>query len=149
MVTLQGTNRDTGLDLKLLAKCSEHMEKISPKYRHLLDDRMSIVDINVLLHQTPGGMLSNLQSQLKEMGRSDLLNEVMSAVPQVRKDAGYVPLVTPTSQIVGAQAVFNLLFGPYEMVTEEFKMLLRGELAHSTGRPIVTKLFGGSRWCSG
>ena len=88
-------------------------------------------DDRIFSSQIPGGMLSNLQSQLKEMGRPDLLPEVMSAVPQVRKDAGYVPLVTPTSQIIGAQAVFNLLFGPYEMVTEEFKMLLRGEFGRT------------------
>jgi pyruvate/oxaloacetate carboxyltransferase len=88
-------------------------------------------DDRIFTSQIPGGMLSNLQSQLKEMGRPDLLPQVMEAIPQVRKDAGYVPLVTPTSQIIGAQAVFNLMFGAYEMVTEEFKMLLRGEFGRT------------------
>jgi pyruvate/oxaloacetate carboxyltransferase len=88
-------------------------------------------DDRIFTSQIPGGMLSNLKSQLKEMGRPELLQDVMEAIPQVRKDAGYVPLVTPTSQIIGAQAVFNLLFGPYEMVTEEFKMLLRGEFGRT------------------
>ena len=88
-------------------------------------------DDRIFTSQIPGGMLSNLQSQLKEMGRPDLLSQVMEAIPQVRKDAGYVPLVTPTSQIIGAQAVFNLMFGAYEMVTEEFKMLLRGEFGRT------------------
>jgi pyruvate/oxaloacetate carboxyltransferase len=88
-------------------------------------------DDSIFTSQIPGGMLSNLRSQLKEMGRLDLMEDVMAAIPQVRKDAGYVPLVTPTSQIIGAQAVFNLLFGAYEMVTEEFKMLLRGEFGRT------------------
>lgn len=102
-------------------------------------------DDSIFTSQIPGGMLSNLQSQLKEMGRPDLLPEVLKAVPQVRKDAGYVPLVTPTSQIVGAQAVFNLMFGPYEMVTEEFKMLLRGEFGRTpapVNPEVVAKVLG-------
>jgi pyruvate/oxaloacetate carboxyltransferase len=90
-------------------------------------------DDRIFASQIPGGMLSNLQSQLKEVGHPELLPEVMAAIPQVRKDAGYVPLVTPTSQIIGAQAVFNLLFGLYEMVSEEFKMLLRGEFGRTPG----------------
>ena len=90
-------------------------------------------DDRIFTSQIPGGMLSNLQSQLKEVGHPELLPAVMEAIPQVRKDAGYVPLVTPTSQIIGAQAVFNLLFGLYEMVSEEFKMLLRGEFGRTPG----------------
>jgi len=120
VVALRGTNRDTGFDLHLLAECSAHFEKVSPKYRHLLDDRMSIIDINVLLHQTPGGMLSNLINQLREMGASDRLNDVFAALPQVRKEMGQVPLVTPTSQIVGIQAVNNVLFDTPE---ERYKMI--------------------------
>ncbi|MBC7357577.1 MAG: pyruvate carboxylase subunit B [Desulfacinum sp.] len=130
VVALQGTNRDTGLDLKLLAKCSEYMEKISPKYRHLLDDRMSIIDINVLLHQTPGGMLSNLVNQLREMDALDKLDEVFRQLPIVRRELGQVPLVTPTSQIVGIQTVNNVLFDTpeerYKMITAQVKDLCYG-----------------------
>jgi pyruvate carboxylase subunit B len=130
VVALRGTNRDTGMDLKLLAKCSDHMEKISPKYRHLLDDKMSIIDINVLLHQTPGGMLSNLVNQLREMDALDKLEEVFRQLPIVRRELGQVPLVTPTSQIVGIQTVNNVLFDTpgerYKMTTAQVKDLLYG-----------------------
>ncbi|MDY0042446.1 MAG: pyruvate carboxylase subunit B [Desulforhabdus sp.] len=130
VVTLQGTSRDTGFDLKLLAKCSEHMEKISLKYKHLLDDRMSIIDINVLLHQTPGGMLSNLVNQLREMDSLDKLDEVFRQLPIVRRELGQVPLVTPTSQIVGIQTVNNVLFDTpedrYKMTTAQVKDLCYG-----------------------
>lgn len=130
VVTLRGTNRDTGFDLKLLAKCSEYIEKISPKYRHLLDDRVSIIDINVLLHQTPGGMLSNLVNQLREMDALDKLDEVFRQLPVVRRELGQVPLVTPTSQIVGIQTVNNVLFDTpeerYKMITAQVKDLCYG-----------------------
>ena len=86
------------------------------------------VDANTLLYQVPGGMLSNLVSQLKQAGREDQLEDVLREVPLVRKDAGYPPLVTPTSQIVGTQAVFNIINGErYKTVTKEFKGLVRGE----------------------
>jgi pyruvate carboxylase subunit B len=130
VMALRCTNRDTGFDLKQLAKCSQWFEKISPKYRHLLDDRMSTIDIGVLLHQTPGGMLSNLINQLREMGASDRLNDVFKALPQVRKEMGQVPLVTPTSQIVGIQAVNNVLFDTpeerYKMISAQTKDLFFG-----------------------
>jgi len=130
VVTLRGTNRDTGMDLKLLAKCSQYMEKISPLYRQLLDDRMSIIDINVLLHQTPGGMLSNLVNQLREMDALDKLDEVFRQLPIVRRELGQVPLVTPTSQIVGIQTVNNVLFDTpeerYKMTTAAVKDLCYG-----------------------
>ncbi|MDY0041551.1 MAG: pyruvate carboxylase subunit B [Desulforhabdus sp.] len=130
VVALRGTNRDTGFDIKLLAKCSQYMEKISPKYRHLLDDRMSIIDINVLLHQTPGGMLSNLVNQLRDMDAIDKLDEVFRQLPIVRRELGQVPLVTPTSQIVGIQTVNNVLFDNaserYKMITAQVKDLLYG-----------------------
>jgi pyruvate carboxylase subunit B len=139
VVALQGTNRDSGLDLKLLAKCSAHMEKISPKYRHLLDDRMSIVDINVLLHQTPGGMLSNLVNQLRDMDALDKIDEVFRQLPIVRRELGQVPLVTPTSQIVGIQTVNNVLFDTpnerYKMITAQVKDLCYG-LYGKTAVPI-------------
>jgi pyruvate carboxylase subunit B len=139
VVALQGTSRDSGLNLRLLAKCSEHMEKISPKYRHLLDDRMSIVDINVLLHQTPGGMLSNLVNQLRDMDALDKIDEVFKQLPIVRKELGQVPLVTPTSQIVGIQTVNNVLFDTpeerYKMITAQVKDLCYG-LYGKTAIPI-------------
>lgn len=131
VVALQGTNRDTGFDLLQLAKCSEYFEKvISPKYRHLLDDRLNVIDIGVLLHQTPGGMLSNLVNQLRDMDASDKLDEVFKQLPVVRRELGQVPLVTPTSQIVGIQTVNNVLFDTpeerYKMITAQVKDLLYG-----------------------
>ena len=130
VVALQGTSRDTGFDLKQLTKCSEHFIKITPKYRHLLDDRISVIDTNVLLHQTPGGMLSNLVNQLREMDAIDRLDDVFKELPRVRKELGQVPLVTPTSQIVGTQTVNNVLFDTeeerYKMITAQVKDLCYG-----------------------
>jgi pyruvate carboxylase subunit B len=112
VMSLLGTNRDTGFDIHLLAQINEILEKeVMPKYKHLLDDsKMSIIDINVLLHQTPGGMLSNLVNQLRDMDALDKIGEVYKELPRVRKDLGQIPLVTPTSQIVGIQTVNNVLF---------------------------------------
>lgn len=131
VTALRGTNRDTGFDIKLLARLGEYMEKISPKYRHLLDEtKLSIIDINVLLHQTPGGMLSNLVNQLREMDALDRIDEVFAELPRVRKELGQVPLVTPTSQIVGIQTVNNVLFDipgeRYKMITAQVKDLCYG-----------------------
>ncbi len=111
VMALLGTNRDTGFDIKKLAAINEILEKqVMPKYKHLLDDsKVSIIDINVLLHQTPGGMLSNLVNQLREMDALDKIDEVYRELPRVRKDLGQIPLVTPTSQIVGVQTVNNVL----------------------------------------
>ncbi len=139
VATLQGTDRDTGMSIKQLAKCSEYFEKISPKYRHLLDNRMSIIDINVLLHQTPGGMLSNLVNQLRDMNALDKIDEVFRQLPIVRRELGQVPLVTPTSQIVGIQTVNNVLFDTpqerYKMITAQVKDLCYG-LYGKTAVPI-------------
>src|SRR5271157_2714434 len=131
VVALRNTNRDTGLDLKLLVEIDEYIEKISPKYKHILDDtKMAIIDVGVLLHQTPGGMVSNLVNQLREMGALDRLGDVYRALPQVRKEMGQVPLVTPTSQIVGIQTVNNVLFDTpeerYKMATAQAKDLFYG-----------------------
>ncbi|MDD3581527.1 MAG: pyruvate carboxylase subunit B [Desulfobacca sp.] len=131
VTALRGTNRDTGFDIKLLAKLGEYMEKISPKYRHLLDDtKLSIIDINVLLHQTPGGMLSNLVNQLRDMDALDRIDEVFAQLPRVRRELGQVPLVTPTSQIVGIQTVNNVLFDTpqerYKMITAQVRDLCYG-----------------------
>jgi oxaloacetate decarboxylase alpha subunit/pyruvate carboxylase subunit B len=141
VMALLGTNRDTGFDIKQLAEINEILEKeILPKYRHLLDDtKVSIIDINVLLHQTPGGMLSNLVNQLREMDALDRIDEVYAELPRVRKDLGQVPLVTPTSQIVGIQTVNNVLFDDenerYKMVTGQVKDLCYG-LYGKTAVPI-------------
>ncbi len=141
VMTLLGTNRDTGFDIRLLARINEVFEKeILPKYRHLLDDtKMSIIDINVLLHQTPGGMLSNLVNQLREMDALDKIDQVYAELPRVRKELGQVPLVTPTSQIVGTQTVNNVLFDDknerYKMITGQVKDLCYG-LYGKTAIPI-------------
>lgn len=130
VAALQGTEYDTGLDLVLLTEIREHFMKLRKKYidSGLLDPKMLAVDTNALIYQVPGGMLSNLLSQLKQAGKEDQLEEVLKEVPRVRKDAGYPPLVTPSSQIVGTQAVFNVIMGErYKMVTKEFKGIVRGE----------------------
>ena len=104
--------------------------KLRKKYidSGLLDPSMLATNANALIYQVPGGMLSNLLSQLKQAGKADQLDEVLQEVPRVRRDAGMPPLVTPTSQIVGTQAVFNVITGErYKMVTKEFKGLVRGE----------------------
>lgn len=141
VMSLLGTNRDTGFDIKQLADINEVLEnEIMPKYRHLLaDNKVSITDINVLLHQTPGGMLSNLVNQLREMNALDKLEEVYAELPRVRKDLGQIPLVTPTSQIVGTQTVNNVLFDDenerYKMITAQVKDLCYG-LYGETAVPI-------------
>jgi len=141
VMALLGTNRDTGFDIKQLAAINEILEKeILPKYKHLLDDtKMSIIDINVLLHQTPGGMLSNLVNQLREMDALDKIDQVFAELPRVRKDLGQIPLVTPTSQIVGIQTVNNVLFDEgderYKMITAQVKDLCYG-LYGKTAVPI-------------
>ncbi|MEA4831518.1 Methylmalonyl-CoA carboxyltransferase 5S subunit [bioreactor metagenome] len=130
VATLAGTKYDTGLDLIKLDEINKYFTPLREKYlaSGLLDPKVLKVDVNALLYQVPGGMLSNLVSQLKQAGKSDKLTEVLEEVPRVRKDAGYPPLVTPTSQIVGTQAVLNIIGGErYKMVTKEFKGLLRGE----------------------
>ncbi len=130
VAALQGTEYDTGLDLKKLNVVREHCAKLRDKYLQSgqLVPKLMGVDANTLLYQVPGGMLSNLVSQLAQAGKSDLLDEVLAEVPRVREDSGYPPLVTPTSQIVGTQAVFNVINGErYKMVTKEFKGLVRGE----------------------
>ena len=127
VVTLEGTAWDTGLDLDLLLKLGGHLENIAYKYRDLLDtSRISTIDTNVLKHQIPGGMASNLVNQLKEANALDRINEVYEELPKTRKDLGTPPLVTPTSQIVGVQAVLNVLFGRYKMITNQVKDICYG-----------------------
>ncbi|MDO5560750.1 MAG: oxaloacetate decarboxylase subunit alpha [Oscillospiraceae bacterium] len=130
VAALQGTEYDTGLDLVLLTEIRDYFMTLRKKYidSGLLDPKMLAVDANALIYQVPGGMLSNLLSQLKQAGKEDKLTEVLKEVPRVRKDAGFPPLVTPSSQIVGTQAVFNVITGErYKTVTKEFKGIVRGE----------------------
>lgn len=130
VAALQGTEYDTGLDMKKLNVVRAHFAKLREKYlaSGQLNPKMLGVDANTLLYQVPGGMLSNLLKQLKDAGKEDKLEEVLAEVPRVRKDSGYPPLVTPTSQIVGTQAVFNVILGErYKMVTKEFKGLVHGD----------------------
>jgi pyruvate carboxylase subunit B len=122
VVALQGTPRDTGLDLAHLFKMGQYIESVAPKYRDFLDTtRMGVIDTSVLMHQIPGGMTTNLVAQLREANALDKIEEVYAELPRVRKELGYPPLVTPTSQIVGIQAVQNVLFGRYKMISDQIK----------------------------
>ncbi|MEE1105799.1 MAG: oxaloacetate decarboxylase subunit alpha, partial [Ruminococcus sp.] len=138
VAALQGTEYDTGLDIKKLAEIRPYFMTLREKYiaNGLLDPKMLATDAKALIYQVPGGMLSNLLSQLKQAGKEDKLTEVLEEVPRVREDSGYPPLVTPTSQIVGTQAVFNVITGErYSMCTREFKGLVAGEYG-TTPMPI-------------
>lgn len=137
IMSLLGTTRDSGLDINKITAIADEMEKHIPKYRHLdSNPKYSIIDINVLLHQTPGGMLSNLVNQLKSMDALDKLDDVFRLLPKVREDLGSIPLVTPTSQIVGVQTVNNVLFdekeGDYTQITKEVKDLCYGLYGKTT-----------------
>ncbi len=130
VAALKGTKYDTGLDLVLLNEIRDYFMTLREKYINsgLIDTKMLATNTKALIYQVPGGMLSNLLSQLKQAGKADRLEEVLQEVPKVRKDAGYPPLVTPTSQIVGTQAVFNVITGErYKMCTNEFKDLVAGK----------------------
>jgi pyruvate carboxylase subunit B len=122
VVALYGTDRDTGLDIEQLFKCAQMLEQIAPKYRDFLDTlAMSVIDTGVLVHQIPGGMTTNLVLQLKQADALDRLDEVRAETAKTRAELGYPPLVTPTSQIVGVQAVLNVLAGRYKMIAKETK----------------------------
>ena len=130
VATLMGTEFDTGLDLSRLSEVADYFKTLREKYMSngLLNPKVLGVDINTLLYQVPGGMLSNLVSQLKQQGKEDKYDEVLKEVPRVREDLGYPPLVTPTSQIVGSQAVLNVISGErYKLVSKETKGLVKGE----------------------
>ena len=127
VAALQGTDYDTGLDLKLLTHIKKYFDDIKEKYLGILDPISESIDADVLLYQIPGGMLSNLISQLKEQNALDRYSDVLEEMPRVRKDMGYPPLVTPTSQIVGIQSVMNVLGGErYKTVSNEVKEYMRG-----------------------
>ena len=136
VATLKGTDRDTGLELEKLSEAAAYFRTVANKLKEqgILDPKVLNVDVNTLLYQVPGGMLSNLISQLKQANAEDKYYEVLAEVPRVRKDFGYPPLVTPTSQIVGSQAVLNVLSGErYKVFTKESKGLLRGEYGRLPG----------------
>ncbi len=144
VIALLGTNRDTGFDIRLLNRIGKELEKVIPKYLQYADNtKYSIIDTDVIIHQTPGGMLSNLVNQLKDMDELDKLDKVFEEIPKVRKELGMIPLVTPTSQIVGIQAVNNALFdktdGEYSRITEQVKDLCFG-LYGKTTLPIDPKV---------
>lgn len=124
---LQGTPYDTGLDLKSLAEIAEYFWKVKEKYAAIIDPILERIDVNVLVYQIPGGMLSNLVSQLKQQNKMELYDAVLKEVPAVRRELGYPPLVTPTSQIVGTQAVLNVVMGErYKVVPKEVKDYVKG-----------------------
>ncbi len=130
VATLKGTEYDTGIDLETLTQATEHFRGVAQKLTEqgILDPKVLKVDVNTLKYQVPGGMLSNLMNQLKQAGKSDKLYEVLAEVPRVREDFGYPPLVTPTSQIVGTQAVMNVITGErYKMNPKESQGLMAGE----------------------
>ena len=134
VAAFSGTDYDTGLDIEKIDEISKHFAALKEKYlaSGLLSTKVMGVDAKALIYQVPGGMLSNLVSQLKQAGKEEKLTEVLEEVPKVRADCGYPPLVTPSSQIVGTQAVYNVIMGErYKMVTNEFKGLVRGEYGHT------------------
>ncbi len=144
VAALQGTDYDTGLDLNQLNVIREHFAKLRERYiaNGQISPKVLGVNANTLLYQVPGGMLSNMIKQLKDAGKEDQLDEVLQEIPRVREDAGYPPLVTPTSQIVGTQAVFNVIMGErYKMVTKEFKGLVHGDYGKTPApiKPEFTK----------
>ncbi len=134
VAAFSGTDYDTGLDIEKIDEISKHFAALKEEYlaSGLLSTKVMGVDAKALIYQVPGGMLSNLVSQLKQAGKEEKLTEVLEEVPKVRADCGYPPLVTPSSQIVGTQAVYNVIMGErYKMVTNEFKGLVRGEYGHT------------------
>lgn len=144
VATLKGTPYDTGIDIKKLLPLVTHFNKVTERLEKdgFLNPKVRRVDINTLLYQVPGGMLSNLINQLKQAGQEEKLLECLAEVPEVRKDCGYPPLVTPSSQIVGTQAVWNVLWGRYKMITAQYKDLILGKYGAVSGEinSEVTKL---------
>ena len=136
VATLGGTVRDTGLDLTKMSEAAVHFRKIAQRLKEAgsLDPKVLNVDTNTLLYQVPGGMLSNLISQLKQAGKEDKYYDVLAEIPRVRQDFGYPPLVTPSSQIVGTQAVMNVIMGErYKVFPKESKAMLKGEYGSLPG----------------
>lgn len=129
---LEGTGYTTNLDMERLLKIRDHFAQVRPRYKEFLSN-ITGVDTEIFQSQIPGGMISNMESQLKQQGAAEKIREVLEEVPRVRKTAGYPPLVTPSSQIVGTQAVFNVLMGPYKVITAEFADLMLGYYGATLG----------------
>ncbi len=144
VATLKGTPYDTGIDIQSLLPAVTHFKKVAARLEKdgILNPKVRSIDINTLIYQVPGGMLSNLMNQLKQAGKEEKLAECLAEVPQVRKDSGYPPLVTPSSQIVGTQAVWNVLLGRYKSITAQFKDLILGKYGAVLGEkdPKVVKM---------
>jgi methylmalonyl-CoA carboxyltransferase 5S subunit len=138
---LEGTGFETRLNKECVRRISDHFAEIRPRYREFFSENTG-VDTEIFKSQIPGGMISNMESQLRGQGAGDRLQEVLEEVPRVRKDAGYPPLVTPSSQIVGSQAVFNVLMGKYKVLTGEFADLMLGYYGSTLGKknPEVLKM---------
>jgi len=155
VATLQGTEYDTGMDIKVLSKIAKHFKGVAAKLKNdgFLKAEALGVEALMLIYQIPGGMYSNLIDQLEKAGSGDKLDEVLKEVPRVREEFGYPPLVTPTSQIVGTQAVFNVIGGErYKIVTKESKALLRGEygrLPAAVDEDVRKKCIGDDRVITG
>jgi pyruvate carboxylase subunit B len=127
VMTFRGTERDPQLDMEKLIEMGDYLESVLPKYRdHLASPKTAVIDAKVMSHQIPGGMASNLTGQLRQAGALERLDEVLAEIPRTRKELGYPPLVTPMSQMVGTQAVMNVLFGRYKMVGDEIKDYIYG-----------------------
>jgi oxaloacetate decarboxylase alpha subunit len=136
---LQENDRDTGLDLNLLQEIAAYFREVRKKYAKF-EGSLKGVDSRILVAQVPGGMLTNMENQLREQGASDKLDQVLEEIPRVRKDLGYIPLVTPTSQIVGTQAVINVLMGErYKSIAKETEGVLKGEYG-ATPAPVNSEL---------
>jgi oxaloacetate decarboxylase alpha subunit len=132
---VEGTERDTGLQLPLLAEIATYFRDVRKKYAEF-EGSLKGVDARILIAQVPGGMLTNMESQLKEQGALDKMDEVLKEIPRVREDLGFIPLVTPTSQIVGTQSVLNILAGErYKSITKETAGVLKGEYG-ATAAPV-------------
>jgi len=148
VAALQGTKWDTGYDLKLLINIRKYFLKIWDKYRHLHRFNALKIDPSVTLHQVPGGMLSNLIFQLEEQGAHDKYREILDEIEKVRDELGYPPLVTPTSQVVGVQAVMNVLHGRYKVITKETKDYCKGMYGKPPApiKPEIMKKILGPKW---
>ena len=133
MEMLEGTGFETSLDKARLLKVKDHFNKVRPRYQEFLSN-ITGVETEIFESQIPGGMISNMESQLKQQGAADRIKEVLAEVPNVRRDAGYPPLVTPSSQIVGTQAVFNVMMGRYKVMTGEFADLMLGYYGETIGQ---------------
>ena len=139
VATLEGTEYDSGLDLKKLEEIATYFREVRKKYRKF-EGSLRGVDSRILIAQVPGGMLTNMENQLRDQQAEDKFDEVLAEIPRVRKDLGYIPLVTPTSQIVGTQSVLNVLTGErYSNITKETAGVLRGEYG-ATPAPVNSEL---------